>query len=160
MRGKLARAFPKQISQNPLGHILDIHRPLAQIRIIDLRKRFAVLFNNLMKRRLDVDVVFFKMPEHLVDERAVLDHQQMGVKNRGVFRADGDRHPLLDFQQIRAGGHQSRLEPGDLGGNFRGLNGAQRDFLLLKPVNQRPGMGNARRRRSSPQADFFAGVTG
>ena len=116
----------------------------------------AVFFGDLVENEFDVVQVPLEAAQGLVDQRAVLDHEQMGVENAGVRRANGARDFLLDIEEFLPRGDEGRLEALDLARNFLGADVAQGNFLLVLPVHDDLALGDARRHAKSLEDSFLS----
>ena len=141
--GQVARGFAEQMPDDAAGHVLDVHHPLAQVRIVNFDQGAAVALRDLVKDGLDVLVILLQAAQNFIDQGAVLDHQQVGVENTGILGADGVGNTLLDLEQFRAGGDEGGLKSGDLLGEFLSRDGALGDFLVIHPVDDDLGLGDA-----------------
>jgi len=97
------RVLAHEMADDPAGDVFDVHDPFAQVGIVDCAQRANVFLRDLVEDILDVALLAFEAFEHLVDERAVLDDEQVGVENARVLRADRGGDALLDFEQFPAG---------------------------------------------------------
>ena len=106
--------FPLQIANDAAGHVLNIERALAQIRIVDLAQRFRVTLRHFLKNEFHVATIGFEFAQDFVDQRPILDHEQMRIENAGVLGADRFRDALLHLENLRARLDQRGFEARDL----------------------------------------------
>ena len=66
-----------------------------------------------MKRVLGVYLLLLDVADDFVQQRAVLQHQQMRVKNAAFLRAHAGGDFLLDFQDLMAGLDERFFQPGN-----------------------------------------------
>ena len=112
--GDHARSLTEQVPNHPAGDILDIDHALAKVRIVDGAECAAILLRHLMEGVFDIVPLFFKIPEDLVDERAVFNDQKMRIKNPRILGPDRIGDSLLNLEQLGASRNQSRFKTRDL----------------------------------------------
>ena len=94
--------------------------------------------------------------QHFVDQRAILDHEQVRVENAGVLGADGFGDALLHLENLRAGGDERRLEARDLRRDLAFLDAALRRRLVVRAIDEDRAAGDARRDADAVKALFLA----
>ena len=102
-RQESLRRLALQIPDHPPRHVLNIERALAQIGIVDLAQRLRVIGRHFVENKLHIAKVGLQLAQDFIDQRPVLDHEQMRIENGRVLRPDRLRDPLLHFQNLRAG---------------------------------------------------------
>ena len=100
--GEAGEGLPRRFMMHPAGHVMDVQRALAQVGIVHLLEQLGVAAGDLLEDGLDVAPVALQRAQHLVDERAVFDDEQVGVEDAGVLRADGLGDLGLHFEDLRA----------------------------------------------------------
>ena len=110
----MADGLPHQVHHHAAGYVVNVQRALAQVRDRpSARAGLRVTVGDLLEDGFDVAMLALQRAQHLVDERAVLDDEQVRVEDAGVLRADGVGDLRLHVQDLRAREQQRRLEPGD-----------------------------------------------
>ncbi len=142
------------MANHATGDILDIHDAFAQIGIIDLAERLAVLFRDLVEDVLDVVALLFEIAQHLVNQCAVFDHEEMRVEDAGILGANGIRDSLLDLQELGTGGDEGGFKARDFLRKLLVRNLTEGNFLFINPMNNRLGMGYARGDSHSLKTQF------
>ena len=110
-RGRLPAG---EVHHHAAGHVVHIQAAFAQIGIVHLFEEAGVAVGHLLEDGLDVAPVVLERAQDLVDERAILDDQQMRVEDAGVLGPDGVGDLRLHVEDLRAREQQRGLEPGDL----------------------------------------------
>ena len=113
--------FALEISNDPLGYILDVESALPQIRIIDLAQGFGITAGHFLEHPFHIGKIGFQLAQHLVDQGPVFHHQEVGVENSSVFCPDRFGDALLHFEDLHPRLNERGLEPPDL---IRNLGGA------------------------------------
>ncbi len=143
--GEVTAPFAHQIMDHAAGDIMDIQRPFPQVRVVDLAQGLRVTSGHRAEDMLDVVPVALEGAQHLVNEGAILHHQQMGVKNTRVLGADRFGDPFLKLEDLDAGGNQRRFEAGDFAGNFVFLDPADQGQFVVGAINKDAPAGDSRR---------------
>ena len=107
-----------------------MHR-FAQIGIVNLAQRFDVTIGNFLKSELDVAMFVFQSTQDLIDERLVLHHEQVGIENSGILRADGVGDLLLHLENLRARLNERGFKARDFVGDMRRLDAITHDVIAL-----------------------------
>jgi len=157
MRGHAPGGLAEQVANHPARHVLDVHHPLTQKGIVDLRKSPAVFLRHLMEDILDVRSLALEIAQHLVNQRPILDHEKVGIEDARIVGADGAGNSLLGGEQFRPCGDQGGLEARDLPREFLGLNLPEGDFLILLPLDHDGAMGNAGRHGNARESLLVSG---
>ena len=110
---KCLGSFPLKIANYSLRDVLNVERAFAQIRIIDFAQGLGITRGDFLKRPLHVAKIGLKFSQNFIDQRAVLDHQQVRIENRRVFRADRFGNTLLHLKDLHARLDKRRLESPD-----------------------------------------------
>ena len=76
-------------------------------------------------------MIGLQFAQHLVDQRLVFDHQQVRIKNPGVFRANGLCDLLLHLENLRPGLDQGIFEACDFVGDVRRVDLVSHDIVSL-----------------------------
>jgi hypothetical protein len=113
------RFQPEQIVQDPRRHVAHIRGTLTQIIIFDCGKGGGVALGHAVKSMLRVHLVVLNRPHDFIQERAILQHQQMGVENARFLRAHRRHHLVLHRLNLGARFRNGALESIDLLRNFR-----------------------------------------
>ena len=137
--------FSEQVPEDALGHILDVDDALLQVGVVDRTERAAVFFRDLVENEFDVVQLALQSAQGLVDQRAVLDHQEVRVEDTGIVRTDRPGDFLLDIEKLLTRGDEGGLEAFDLAGDVRLLDVAKGYFLFVLPVDDDLRFGNAGR---------------
>lgn len=116
--------------------VLDIERALAEIRVVDLAERFGVMLGHFVKNKFHVAEIGLQFAQNFIDQRPILDHEEMRIENARVFRADRFGDALLHFENLRARLNERRLEAPDLVRNIAGLNAMPRDLVAIVAHDQ------------------------
>ena len=69
---------------------------------------------HFLKNELHVAMIGLELAQDFVDQRLILDHQQMSIENARVFRADRFGDLLLHLENLRARLDERGLEARDL----------------------------------------------
>ena len=96
--------FPEQIVNHTPRHVENIHRALTQIRVVHFRQRLRVALRDGIKCVLRVALLRAEKLLHFIHQNAVLDHEQMRIKNRRIMRAELFGHALLHRHDLPASG--------------------------------------------------------
>ena len=99
--------------------------------------------------------IVFERAENFIDQRAVFDHQKMGVEDARIFRSNRIRNTLLDLEKLGPGGYEGGLEARDFFGKFARGDRSKGRFFVVRPVNNHPGMGDAGRYGNSLKTNFL-----
>src|SRR5204863_8225110 len=125
------RCFTLQISNHTASDVLNIERPLPQVRIINLAQSVGILSRYLLENEFDIAKVRLEFAQDLVDKSSVFDNEEVGIKDSGVFGANRLRNSLLHFQDLPARLNQSCFESPDLVRHISGLNMMARYFIAI-----------------------------
>ncbi len=111
---KCLGSLPLKIANHPLCDVLDIKRPLAQIRVVDLAQGLRVTRCDFLEHPLYIAKIGLKFSQNFIDQRAIFDHQQVRIENSGVLCANRFSYPLLHLKNLHARLNKRRLEAPDL----------------------------------------------
>ena len=104
----------EQIVEHADGDVAHVGRPFAQVIVLDGRQRRRVAFGDGVEGVLRVDLLRLDHAHDLVQQRAVLQHQQMRVEDAAFLGAHAFAHLALDLEDLLPGLHQRPLQPVDL----------------------------------------------
>ena len=99
---KWPRVFALQVADHTAHHVLDVHGALPQIWVIDLAQRLDVSSRYFLKDILDVAKIGLEFAQHFVNQGPIFDHEQVRIKNAGIFRADRLGDTLLHLENLDA----------------------------------------------------------
>ena len=80
-------AFRAEIPQHPLGDVLDVRRPLAQIGVRDPAHRFEEILHHRVKRVFGVLQAVGDGVQHPVHHRAVLEDHDVRLEDPALVVA-------------------------------------------------------------------------
>ena len=86
---------------------------------------------HFLEDEFDVAEIGLEFAQDLVDQRPILDHEQVGVENPGVLRPDRFGDPLLHFENLGARLDERRLEPADFVRDLGRLDAMARDLVAI-----------------------------
>ena len=135
--------------EDALGHILDVDDALLQVGVVDRGECTAVFLRDLVENEFDVVQLALQSAQGLVDQRAVLDHQQVRVEDAGIGRTYRPGDFLLYIEKLLTRGNEGGFEAFDLAGDVRLLDVAKGDFLFVLPVDDDLRLGNTGRNAQS-----------
>ncbi len=147
-------SFALQIANHALCHVLNVQRTLSKVRIVDLIQGLSVTCGNFLKDPLDIAKIGFQLPEHLVDQRPILDDEQMRIENGCILCSNGFRNALLHFQNLHARLNKSSLEPPDLVRNLGKRDPVPRNVIQVIAHDMDLGAGHSGRNACSFKPDF------
>ena len=119
----------QEIVQHTRGNIPHVGSPLAEILVVHRAERGGVFLGDLLESGLRVDPLFVDHAGDLVNQRRVLQHQQVRVEDAGVLGAHGLAHLALDLEDLLAGQDQRLFEALDFLRDFRLGNLVPRDVV-------------------------------
>ena len=101
-RVKCLRFSSLQIADDPLGHVLNIERALAQVGIVYFAQCLDIIFCDFMKHPLDITKIGLQFAQHFINQSAVLDDKQMRIEDGRIFRPNRFRDALLHLENLHA----------------------------------------------------------
>jgi len=147
----------QQVLQDPLRDVADVAGALAQVLIVDLRKRMDVALRDAVEAGLDVPAGAFEIANGLGDEGLVLQHEQVRVKDPGLVGAEVLLDLALDLRDLLAGDDQRLVETRDLVDAFFQIHLVGRNFDLALDVDEDLAIGDALRGGDALHHDFLLG---
>ena len=155
---EVAGLLAHQVVDDAAGDIVDVQRALAEVGVVDLAEGLGVAVGDALEDLLDVELVPREGAQHFVDERAILDHEEVRVEDARVLRPDGHRDALLHLDDLLARGDEGRLEAGDLAGDFPLGDVARRRRLVVRAVDEDGAARDARRDADALESLLLCGV--
>ena len=110
--------------------MLDVVAPGFQVGVVHLIEHCDQGVALAYQCDLGVAALLADAGDHRIGERAVLDHQQMGVDEGRDFGRRSGRNLRPDLTQLFLGPALGAVEAGDLVINLRCRNAAFRDFQI------------------------------
>ncbi len=104
------RGVAEQVGEHALRDVADVAAALAQILVVDGLEGRDVALGDAVETGLDVVVAFFELPQRLRDQRLVLEHEQMRVKDARLVLAEVFLHLAHDLLHLLARHQQGLLE--------------------------------------------------
>ena len=129
--GQVLALASGQVVQDPAGDVADVGHALLDVVVLHLAEGGGVFPDHLLEDVLGVDPLGLDPPHHLFDQGPVLDHQEVGVEERGLLPVQALGQLAPDLHQLLAGGDQGVLEAGDLGRDLLLPDGPGGDGRLL-----------------------------
>src|SRR5450756_654771 len=119
----------EQVVEDPAGEILHVGGAFAEVIILHLFHGGDVAGGDGVVGEIGGHLLLADHPEDLVDDNAVLEHQQVGFKDvaLGVAHALGDA--ALDFLDLGAGADEGVFEAFDLGRDVIDGDFTARDYV-------------------------------
>ena len=157
-RGELGQtdaARAGQIAQDTARHVFDVDRAFAQVVVLHFQQRLGVPFGDHAQHRLDIFLVDLEPADHFLHEGAVVDDQQMRVKNTCAFRAKRRLDLFLNLVDLVAGGNQGLFKPCDFAGDFVLVDVALDDPVFLGGHQEDGTGGDPGRHPDAFQHNFF-----
>jgi hypothetical protein len=148
-------SFALQIANHALCHVLNVQRTLSKVRIVDLIQGLGVTRGDFLEDPLDIAKIGFQLPQHFVDQRAILDDEQMRIENGCILCPNGFRNALLHFQNLHARLNKRGLEPSDLVGNLGRRDAVPRNVIEVIAHDMDLGAGHSGRNACSFKPDFL-----
>jgi hypothetical protein len=122
----------EQVVEHAGGEIAQIGGAFAQILVLHVRQRSDIALGHGVKGEIGVDLLLADEPDDLLDEHAVLEHQQVRVENVRLRRAHAGGDAALHLGDLLAGFDERLLEAADFRGGFR--------FRQVAPGDGVPGV--------------------
>ena len=132
-----------QVAQDAAGDVLHVGCALAQVVVLHPHQGLGIAVGHEAQHGLDVLAQVVKLAHDLLDEGAVVHHQQVGVEDAGILLADGRADLALDLVDLAPGGDERILEAGDLAGNVRLGEVALHRAVVLGLEHEDPSDGDA-----------------
>src|SRR6266496_2896882 len=105
-----------------------------------------------MESELRIDLLGLNHPDHFIQQRAILQHEQVRVENAALRRPHSLTDPPLHFEQLMAGLNQTSFQAVDLVLQFRLRELTFADARTGTVDHQNPSAANAGRNRYAPEA--------
>ena len=118
-RRSASSSRPSRLFSTRVGHVAHIGGALAQVFVLDGGQGGGVAFGDGVEGVLGVDLLLLDHAHDLVEQRAVFQHQQMGVEDAAFLGAHAFAHLALDFENLVPGLDQRLLQAIDLLGQLR-----------------------------------------
>ena len=67
VRSCIPRSLAKKVADDAAGYVLDVHNPLAQVGVVNFRKRAAIFVGDLAEDVFHVAAFAVEAAEHFVD---------------------------------------------------------------------------------------------
>ncbi len=147
-------AAQKMIEHTP-RHVAHVADALAQVFVIHPGKRGRVAFRDGVKSVFGVDLLRLDHAHGFINERRVFKHQQVRVKNTGMFRPERAGELALDIEDLLARAQQRLFEPADFLRHLRVGQIAARYIVPDLVQNENLPAADARGNRDAPQ-NFLA----
>ena len=113
-RRSLSSSTPSRLFKHAHGHVAHVGRPFAQVIVLNGRQRRRVAFGDGVEGVFGVDLLRLDHAHHLVEQRAVLQHQQVRVEDAAFLGAHAVADLALHLEDLVPGLHQRLLQPVDL----------------------------------------------
>ena len=146
--------FPLQITNDPARHVLNIDGAFAQIRIVNLAQRFRIAPGHFLKNIFHVAAIGFEFAQDLIDQRPILDHEQVRIEHARVLGADRFRNALLHLENLRACLHERGFEARDLFRHLARFDTITRNVIDLVAHHVRTAARNARTYSDTLETQF------
>ena len=114
----------QQIVQHARRHVAHVGGALPQVIVLDGRQGGGVALGDGVEGVLGVDLLLLDDAHDLVDQRAVFEHEQVGVEDAAFLGAHAFADLALDLQDLVAGLDQGLLQAIDFLGQ-RGVGQLQ-----------------------------------
>jgi len=141
---KCLGSFTLQIANYSLGDVLNIECAFPQIWVIDFAQGLSVTRGDFLERPLHIAKIGLKFSQNFIDQRAILDHEQVRIENRCVFRANGFGNPLLHLKDLHPRLDEPGLEPPDFIRNLRWRNLVTHHFINVLADDMNSAEGDSR----------------
>ena len=146
--------FAEKVADDAAGDVFDVDDAFLQVGVIDGGEGAAVFLGDLMEDELDIIQVALESAQGFIDEGAVFDDEEVGIKDAGVVRPDGPGNFLLNLEKFLACGDEGDLEPGNFRGDFPWGDVANRYFFLVLPMDDHLALDDARGDAEALPIDF------
>ena len=110
---------PQQIVKHTPGDITHVRGAFAKIIVLHRRQCGRVALRHRVEGEFDVHLLCLNHTDDFVQQRAVFQHEQMGVKNAAVRRFHFHADLVLNFQNFLAGLGERFFESVHLSRQFR-----------------------------------------
>ena len=100
----------QQIVQHARRHVAHIGGTLPQVVVLDGRQGGGVALGDHVERVLGVNLLLLDDAHDLVNQRAVFEHEQVGVEDAAFLGAHACAHLALNLQNLMAGLDQGFLQ--------------------------------------------------
>ena len=108
-----------QIIQDAGGDVPHVGGALAQVIVLNGGERGGIFLGDDMEGVLGVDLFVLDVADDFIQQRAVFQHQQMGVKDAAFLGPHAGADLALDFKDFLPGLDQRLFEPVDFLRQFR-----------------------------------------
>ena len=150
--------MPAQHPHHPPRHIINVRHPLPQILVIHPPHPVHVARHHLVKRPLRLLRYFPHQSLHFLNQRPVLQHQLVRIKNKRVIRPSLLRHPVPQRPQLLLRLRKRRMKPLQLPSQFLLLHTLlTRHIKHVRRQTHRP-LGNPRGNPDADQHHFMSHV--
>jgi hypothetical protein len=112
--GKVGRGITAEIGGNTLGHVANVRKPLTNVRLVHVPKRFGIALDHLVEHELGVAALVTDLGLDLIDQDLVADKKEVSVEDLGVTLADDAGNALLKILDLGLGLLQGHVETLDL----------------------------------------------
>ena len=92
---KVPGLFSRQVPDHAPRNVMDVGGALPEIGVVNLLQGCRVPVGHPGEDVLHVEPIPLKGPQDLVQQRPILHHQEVSVKNAGILGSDRARNPLL-----------------------------------------------------------------
>ena len=104
----------QQVVEDARGHIPHVGGPFPQVIVLDGGQRGRVALGDRVEGVFGVDLLLLDHPHDFVEQRAVLQHQQVRVKDAAFLGAHACADFALDLEELLAGLDQRPFQAVDL----------------------------------------------
>ena len=115
---KILRAMAGEMSEHTAGHITNIGCAFAQVFILYRAEGMRVFLSDLVKGVSDIDLFGFDEALYLLQQRGILQHKQVGIKDRRFGCPHAGLHLDLNRRNLAARFGQRILQQLQLGGQL------------------------------------------
>ena len=147
--------FTLKVANYALCNVLDIERALSQVGIIDSIQGLGVSRGDFLENPFHIAKIGLQLPKHFVDQRAVLDYEQVSIEDGSIFRPDRFCNALLHLQNLHARLNKGRFEARDFIRHLGRRNAVTHDLLQFIAGDMDPAAGDSGRDASSFKPNFF-----